>query len=202
MVPSIRLTLARFVLGDPGFPKSVYCAGGRYLFDDKRDIPDYQMTTYDYGNFILTLQTGDFTPYMSKASAEIRNGDLFPEWKLNCDKIVIYGTKRVMYLGRMGAGWQVFEKDGRIAAQEYGRFPLSDHLGNYIDCIRSRQQPNAPIIEGHKSSVLVHLANLSYRAGCKQLLFSPEYEMITNDNKAQSLAEGHYRKGYEIPDQI
>ncbi len=197
-----QMDLARFVLGDPGFPKSVYCAGGRYNFKDNRDIPDYQMTTYDYGNFIMTLQTGDFTPYMAKASTEIRNSDLFPEWKLNCDKIVIYGTKRVMYLGRMGGGWQVFDKDGRIVAQEYGQFPLSEHLGNYVDCIRSRQQPNAPVVEGHKSAVLVHLANLSYRAGSKQLLFSPEYEMITNDDKAQTLAEGYYRKGFEIPSQI
>ena len=197
-----QMDLARFVLGDPGFPKSVYCAGGRYTFDDKRNIPDYQMTTYDYGSFIMTLQTGDFTPYMSKASAEIRNSDLFPEWKLNCEKIVIYGTKRVMYLGRMGAGWQVFDKDGQIVAQEYGRFPLSDHLGNFVDCIRSRKQPNAPIVEGHKSAVLVHLANLSYRAGSKQLLFSPEYERITNDEKAQTLAEGYYRKGFEIPDPV
>ena len=107
-----------------------------------------------------------------------------------------------MYLGRMGAGWQVFEKGGEIAAQEYGRFPLRDHLGNYVDCIRSRQQPNAPITEGHKSSVLVHLANLSYRAGSKQLLFSPEYERITNDEKAQTLAEGYYRKGFEIPNPV
>jgi predicted dehydrogenase len=197
-----QMDLTRFVLGDPGFPKSVYCAGGRYLFDDNRDIPDYQMTTYDYGNFILTLQTGAFTPYMSKASMEIREGDLFPEWKLNCDKIVIYGTKRVMYLGRMGGGWQVFEKDGKVAAQEYGRFPLRAHLGNFIDCIRSRNQPNAGIVEGHKSSVLVHLANLSYRAGSKQLLFSPEYEAITNDTNAQSLAEGYYRKGFEIPNPV
>ena len=197
-----QMDLARFVLGDPGFPKSVYCAGGRYLFNDNRDIPDYQMTTYDYGNFIFTLQTGAFTRYMSKASAEIRNGDLFPEWKLNSEKIVIYGTKRVMYLGRMGAGWQVFDKGGQVVAQEYGRHPQLDHLGNFVDCVRNRQQPNAGIVEGHKSSVLVHLANLSYRAGSKQLLFSPEYEMITNDNKAQSLAEGYHRKGFEIPNTI
>jgi predicted dehydrogenase len=197
-----QMDLARFVLGDPGFPKSVYCAGGRYLFDDKRDVPDYQMTTYEYDKFVLTLKTGAFTPYMSKANEEVRNGDLFPEWKLNCDKIVIYGTKQVMYLGRMGGGWQVFEKDGKIAAQEYGRFPLTDHLANYVDCIRSRNQPNAGIVEGHKSSSLVHLANLSYRAGKKQLLFSPEYEIITNDEKAQSLAEGSYRKGFELPSSI
>ena len=194
-----QMDLARFVLGDPGFPKSVYSTGGRYLFDDKRDIPTYQMTTYEYDNFILTLKTGDFTPYMSKASLEIRTGDFFPEWKLNCDKIVIYGTKRVMYLGRMGGGWQVFEKDGKIAAEHYGRFPLADHLANYVDCIRSGQQPNAPIIQGHQSSVLVHLANLSYRSGKKQLLFSPEYEEITNDAGAQTLAEGYHRKGFELP---
>ncbi len=197
-----QMDLTRFVLGDPGFPKSVYCAGGRYLFNDNRDIPDYQMTTFDYGNFILTLQTGAFTPYMSKAGMEIRDGDLFPEWKMNCDKIVIYGTKRVMYLGRMGGGWQVFDKNGIVVAQEYGRFPLRIHLANFTDCIRTRNQPNAGILEGHKSSVLVHLANLSYRAGSKQLLFSPEHEIITNDNNAQSLAEGYHRKGFEIPDVV
>lgn len=197
-----QMDLVRFVLGDPGFPKSVYCAGGRYLFEDNRDVPDYQMTTYDYGNFVLTLQTGAFTPYMSKAGMEIRDGDLFPEWKMNCDKIIIYGTKRVMYLARMGGGYQVFDKGGQIVAQEYGRYPLRDHLGNFIDCIRTRNQPNAGIAEGHKSSVLVHLANLSYRTGCKQLLFSPEYEVIINDADAQSLAEGYYRKGFEIPDTV
>jgi predicted dehydrogenase len=197
-----QMDLTRFVLGDPGFPKSVYCTGGRYLFDDKRDVPDYQMTTYEYDKFILTLKTGAFTPYMSKASEEVRNGDLFPEWKLNSEKIIIYGTKQVMYLGRMGGGWQVFEKDGKIVAQEFGRFPLATHLGNYIDCIRSRNKPNAGIVEGHKSSVLVHLANLSYRSGKKQLFFSPEYELITNDDYAKTLAEGYHRKGFELPTNI
>jgi hypothetical protein len=93
----------------------------------------------------------------------------------------------------------VFERDGKIAAQEHGRFPLIPHLNNFIECVRSRNQPNAGIVEGHKSSVLVHLANLSYRSGKKQLLFSPEYELITNNEKARSLAEGNYRKGYELP---
>ena len=197
-----QMDLARFVLGDPDFPKSVYCAGGRYVFDDNRNIPDYQMTTYDFDNFVMTLQTGDFTPYMSKASPEIRNSDLFPEWKLNCDKIIIYGTQRVMYLGRMGGGWQVFEKNGEIAVQEYGKFPLKKHLANIVDCIRTRNQPNAGIVEGHKSSVLVHLANLSYRANKQQLIFSPEYEAITNNTEAHSLSLGHYRKGFEIPSTI
>ena len=197
-----QMDLARLVLGDPGFPQSVYCAGGRYLFDDQRDIPDYQMVTYDYGNFVLTLQAGDSTPYMLKTKSKIRYGDGFPEWKQNSTKIEIYGTKGKMYVGRMGGGWQVYDKDRQVVAQETGLFPLKAHLGNYIDCIRSRNQPNGNIVEGHKSAALMHLANLSYRSGKKQLLFSEEHETITNDQKARELAVGTYRKGFELPENV
>jgi hypothetical protein len=158
------------------------------------------MVTYDYGDFVLTLQAGDNTPYMSKTKPAIRFGDDFPVWQQNSTRIEIYGTKRKMFVGRMGGGWQVYEKDNLVVAQETGRFPLKVHMANFIDCVRSRQQPNAGIIEGHRSTVLIHLANLSYRVGKKQLMFSPEYEAITNNQKAQDLAIGTYRKGYEIPE--
>ncbi len=197
-----QIDLARIVLDNPGFPKSVYCTGGRYLFDDQRDVPDYQMTTFDYGNFVLTLQAGEFAPYMLKTKPEIRHGDGFPEWKQNSTKIEIYGTTGKMYVGRMGGGWQVYDKDRQIVAQESGLFPLKAHLGNFIDCIRTRHQPNGNIVEGHKSATLVHLANLSYRAGKKQLYFSGENETITNDQKARELAAGTYRKGFEIPTEV
>lgn len=194
-----QIDLMRFVLGDPVFPNSMYCTGGRYAFDDKRETPDYQIATYDYNDFVLTLQGGDNTPYMSKTSEKIRFNDEFPNWQNNSTKIEILGTKRKMVVGRMGGGWQVFEKDNLVVAQEPGRFPLRPHLANFVDCIRDRKQPNAGIVEGHKSATLIHLANISYRSGKKQLIFSPENETILNDATAQSLAVGSYRKGYEIP---
>jgi hypothetical protein len=49
---------------------------------------------------------------------------------------------------------------------------------------------------------MIHLANLSYRAGNKQLLFSPEYETILNDSKASTLDELTYRKGFEITNAV
>jgi len=49
---------------------------------------------------------------------------------------------------------------------------------------------------------MIHLANLSYRAGNKQLLFSPEYETILNDNKAEVLDKLTYRKGFEITKEV
>jgi len=192
-----QLDMARLVLDDPGFPKSVYCAGGRYLFDDKREVPDYQMATFDYGNFALSLEAGEFTPYMKKSGPEIRFSVDFPDWMQNSTRIEILGTERMMYVGRMGGGWQVFEKDGQIVAQEPGYYPLEAHIKNFLDCVRSRNQPNGNILEGHNSSVLIHLANLSHRAGNKQLTFSPEYESVTNDPEALARSKQDYRPGFE-----
>ena len=197
-----QLDMARLILGNPDFPKSVYCAGGRYFFNDKRDVPDYQMATFDYGNFVLTLQTGECTPYMEKEGVDVRFGDIYPKWMQNATRINILGTKRMMYVGRMGGGWQVFDKGEKLVAQDKGIFPLKAHILNYIDCIRTRKQPNGNILEGHRSSVMIHLANLAYRAGNKQLLFSPEYETILNDSNAQALALLSYRKGFEITSNV
>ena len=197
-----QVDFARMILDDPGFPKSVYCTGGRYFFDDNRDVPDYQMTTLDFGKYVMTLETGQCTPYMVKTSPEIRFGDGFPDWSQNATDIMIMGTKRVMHLGVMGGGWQVFDKGGEIVAQQSTVFPLQPHLQNFFDCVRSREHPNGNIVEGHKSATLVHLANMSYRAGSKQLVFSPEYETILNDSAARQMISREYRKGYEIPNEV
>ena len=197
-----QLDMARLILNDPGFPKSAYCAGGRYFFNDSREVPDYQMTTFDYGNFVLTLETGECTPYMEKEGPDVRFGNIYPKWMQNATRIDILGTKKMMYVGRMGGGWQVFDKDEKIVAQDKGIYPLKAHILNYIDCIRTRKQPNGNIVEGHNSSVLIHLANLSYRAGNKQLLFSPEYEAILNDSNAVAMGKHQYREGFEINKEV
>ncbi len=193
-----QLDLARLVLGDPGFPQSVYCAGGRYFFDDKRDVPDYQMATFDYGKYVLTLEAGECTPYLKKSGPDVRFSEKFPEWMQNATRIEILGTKGMMYVGRMGGGWQAFGEDKQIIGQEPGYYPLEAHIRNFIHCLRNREQPNGNIVEGHHSAVLIHLANLSYRAGNKQLLFSPEYETITNSPEAAKMIVRDYRTGYEI----
>lgn len=198
-----ELDLARLVLGDPGIPTSVYCAGGRYFFDDNRDAPDYQLATFDYGKYVMYIEAGQCTPYMDRTADAIRfSNTRFPEWSQSGTRVEILGTKRMMYLGRMGGGWQVFEKGHKIAAQQPSIYPLKGHINNFFDCVRSRKQPNADIVEGHRSSVLVHLANLSYRAGSKQLDFSPEHETILNNSKAQEMVRCNYRKGFEIPIEV
>lgn len=193
-----QFDLMRFVLGDPGFPLSVTSGGGRLALEDGRQVPDIMSVLYNFGNYSVNILGGDFTPYMYKASTEIRHGDQFPDWSNNGDKIVIYGTEAMMTLGRMGGGWQVTGRNGEIITQMYGRFPLTDNLQNYIDCIRSRELPNANIIQGHLSSSLLHYANISLRLGNKQLVINTENEAVIGNTAANELAGGKYRQGFEL----
>ncbi len=196
------IDLARMVIGDPDHPDSVFCAGGRVLYDDNRDIPDNQTITYDFGEIPVTVEASIYGEYLSKASPEVRYGNLFPNWPFNSDRMEIYGTEGMMYLGRHGAGWQVLGKDSEIIAQEYGYFPDEVHQQDFINCIRTRKMPNANIRESHKSATLVHLANLSYRVGKKQLFIDKENERVTNSDEANEISRGSYRKNYEIPELI
>ena len=44
-----------------------------------------------------------------------------------------------------------------------GSTPDKNHMANWLDCIRSRQTPNAPADLGHRSAVAAHMANIAYR---------------------------------------
>jgi len=156
--------------------------------------------TYDFPDFPMTVEASIYGDYMSKASPEIRYGNLFPDWPFNSDRMEIYGTEGMMYLGRHGAGWQVLGRNSEILAQEYGYFPDEAHQQDFINCVRTRKVPNSNIEQGHKSATLVHLANLSYRTGKKQLHFDPVTESVTNSEEANMISQGSYRQGYEIPE--
>ncbi len=197
------MDLARMVLGDPENPKSAYCAGGRILFDDKRDIPDNQTVTYDMGEYVMTCESSNYGEYLTKTTPEIRfNRELYPNWPFNSTRTEIYGTEGLMFLGRHGGGWQVFGKDSQLIAQEGGYFPDAEHQQDFIKCIKTRQVPNGNLEQAHKSAILVHLANISYRVGKKQLYYDTATERITNSEEANVMARGSSRPGYEIPEVV
>ena len=53
------------------------------------------------------------------------------------------------------------------------------------------------MIEGHLSSTLPHLANISYRVG-RSLQFDGKTEKFANDKEADKLLTREYRKGWEL----
>jgi len=107
-----------------------------------------------------------------------------------------------MYLGRHGCGWQVVVEGGKILDQDKGYFPDKWHQPNFIDCMRSRKQPNADIGDAHRSACLVHMANTSYRVGQRHLHFDGQAERYTNSDEANALLKPAFRKHYRIPETV
>lgn len=199
---SHQLDLTRMVLGDPPHPKSVLCVGGNYAFQSKREVPEFQCITYDFGEYSLTCESGNATGYMNKFSSEVRYGDKWPHWPTSATRVEIYGTNALMYLGRHGCGWQVVTSEGKVLDQDKGYFPDKWHQPNFIESVRTRQQPNSDIEQAHHSACLVHLANTSYRVGKQQLMFDGMTERFTNSDEANDLLKPVYRENYRIPDEV
>jgi predicted dehydrogenase len=72
------------------------------------------------------------------------------------------------------------------------------HLANWLDCIKSREQPNADVEIGHRSISVCHLVNITRAAG-RKLIWDPETEQFENDDEANKMLERPRRKGYELP---
>lgn len=197
------LDVARLALGDPPHPKSVYAWGGNYALGSKRETPEVYDITYDFGNYTLTMDGGAATDYMIKVPQDIRmDPTRFPNWPLNGTRTEIFGTEGLMYLGRHGGGWQVVTNDSKVVEQEGGIMPDVVHEKNFIDCVRSRKQPNGNVEQGHLSATLVHLANIAHRVGNKQLFFDAEKEQFIGNDDANNLVKYTYRDKYKIPDVV
>jgi predicted dehydrogenase len=196
------LDLARLVLGDPTHPQAVTCLGGRLQFDDGGDLPDVQIVAYQYPHMVVSFLNTGFTPYLIKSPPEVRYGDTWPYWPQNADRIEIFGTRRMMYLGRHGAGWQVFEDGNKLVAQDKGYHPDKWHVPHFIDCIRTRQKSNGDIEQCHYSACLEHLANVAYRSGSRCLMLDPATETFPDCPAANRLLKPSYREPYRVPDAV
>src|SRR5258706_3810553 len=197
------MDFARLVLGNPGHPKSVYCVGGNNAFHSQKETPEFLSITYDFGTFAMTCDSGSVTNYMKKTPNAIRmDPTQYPDWRTNADRTEIYGTEGLMYLARHGGGWQVKGEDSKIIAQDKSIMPDPDHQKNFIESIRTNKTPNGEVSQTHLSASLVHLADIAYRTGNKQLYFDAKTERFTNSDDANKLLKGNYRTPYVIPDAI
>ena len=72
------------------------------------------------------------------------------------------------------------------------------HLKNWLDCIKTRERPNADVEIGHRSISVCHLVNITRQLG-RKLQWDPDKEVFRNDDEANALLERPRRKGYELP---
>ena len=61
------------------------------------------------------------------------------------------------------------------------KLPVSDdHHQNFLDCVRSRREPIAPIEHAHRTITVAHLGNISMRVG-RPIRWDPRRERILDD---------------------
>lgn len=73
------------------------------------------------------------------------------------------------------------------------------HIQNWLDCIKTREKPNADVEIGHRSISVCHLANLARLLG-RRLHWNPEKEHFVGDAEANTYLARPRRKGYELPE--
>lgn len=72
------------------------------------------------------------------------------------------------------------------------------HIKNFLDCVRSREQPNANAEVGHRATTIAHLASICRQLG-RKLQWDPKAERFIDDDQANQLISRPRRKGYELP---
>jgi predicted dehydrogenase len=75
------------------------------------------------------------------------------------------------------------------------------HLQNWLDCIKSRERPNAEIEIGHRSVAFCHLVNITRYVGKvgETLKFDPTSERFVDNPPANAWNDRPRRAGYELP---
>jgi len=197
-----QIDIARWMI-DRDYPKSVSSGGGKHFFDDAQDTPDTQSVIWDYDGLTMVYESTLWTPYMKKTAMSVRDEDTLPEWPFSGTRFEIYGTKQIMFFSRHGGGWQCFDADGQPAKIHHGKFSPSNtaHIDNYINCIRTRERPNADIEKIHKSTLLCHYGNIAYRTG-RRLEIDPNTETFVNDDDANTYVKRTYRAPWVVWEKV
>lgn len=183
------LDLARWGLGETTHPVKITAHGSRVdLTAGVREYPDNMNVTFQYASGkVLIYEDRQWTPYGLHG---VDSGNAF------------YGTKGYMIFSRRGF-FQVYlgekeEKGPGIGQPGRVGQPAPLHMANFLDCVRSRKQPNAPADVAHLSCALIHLGEIAYRTG-RILKFDPKTETFLGDAEADALLSKEYRRPWDLP---
>jgi predicted dehydrogenase len=161
------------------FPVRVSGMGGLWVYNDGREVPDTFLTAADYpSKYSMTV-------YSSQVNE-------------NGPRMMIRGTKATIHLSDEWEGppsrqydyADIFpespyatefantNRDIQVRVDGVGNEGDLKHVDNFLECMRTRQQPNCHVDIGYKTSVACDLSVRSYRNG-KVYYFDAESERVT-----------------------
>jgi len=199
-----QLDIMRWGMGLDTHPTKVQSMGGCYIYESDQETPATQTFSCEFGDRKVLL-TFEVRNYLTNAEAEMGIKYPFVDHR-NVVGVIFLGTKGYMIIPDYSSYHTFLGRKrelGPHASVEGQPMMDTDHVRNWIDCIRSRKRENlaAEIEEGHKSSAICHLANIAYRTG-RTLDFDPKTERFINDKASDKLLTREYRKPYVVPEQV
>lgn len=161
LLGSHMIDVAAWFMDDP-FPLSAVALGANVTWKDGREISDTAEYVFEYPKgWVLTF------------SSRLGSG---PE----SDFEVFYGRERTLdsrdWISRPAANKPA--PDAAAVPLDLPEGDARSHVGNWIDCMRSRKAPNAPIEAGFAHAVACCLGREAERTGCR-VRYDPDSRSIT-----------------------
>ncbi|MCE5307512.1 MAG: Gfo/Idh/MocA family oxidoreductase [Acidobacteriales bacterium] len=189
-----QMDLARWGLGKTGLPQRVFSSGGKFVYNDDQETPNTQFAIFDYGDCQVNFEVRGL-PTTGEGSVTLDGGNFIGN--------LFFGSEGVMALD--ARGFRIFRGEQRELGEQMKLIEAkpddpAPHIANFLDVVRSRkiQDLAANVEQGHVSSAMCHMANISYRLG-RNLAFDPAKETFGNDAEANGLLSRRYRTPYVVP---
>jgi predicted dehydrogenase len=193
-----EMDIARWGLGVK-YPTRVSAVGGHFMFDDDQQTPNTMVANFEFDEGgKKKMLVFEVRHWISNHEAGIGEGGKRKD--SNTVGNTFYGSKGYLAIDGYGQYKTWLGRD-----QEPGPSKTEDgnNWANFIEAVRSRKQSdlNAPIEEGYMSTVLVHLANISYRLG-RTLEFDAQNLTCKGDPEATRMFTRQYRAPFVVPEKV
>jgi predicted dehydrogenase len=179
-----QMDVARWGLGKDTLPNLIESSGGRFGYKDDGETPNTQVAAYRFDDCLLQFEVRGLPTNDEKG---VKVGNIF------------YGPEG--YLAVNGNSWATFfgHKEEPGPNGKGG----GDHFDNFVKAVLARDPKllHAEILEGHLSSALCHLGNISYRLG-RAVNLDPKTETFGGDSEANAMLTREYRSPFTMPDKV
>jgi predicted dehydrogenase len=137
-------------------PSAAYMSGGVFSEKDGRQVPDTIAVTLDFANDLVVTWQSTFSNSLYGLGERLLGSDGTIEHTAGANDMVSdKAEESIRYFPE-----STNRRDGTTLT---GTTPNQDHMANWIDCVRNRKTPNAPVEIGYRSAIAAHMANLAYR---------------------------------------
>ena len=114
--------------------------------------------------------------------------------------VMLVGDKGRVFVNRGGVyGAAVDElKERPLPSDAWKVRPSQNHMANFFDCVRTREQPVASAEVEARTVTSCHLTNISLRLG-RKIRWDPDREEIVGDDEARAMQSRAAREPYGVP---